>query len=143
MKIAALLASLVLAETCATATGGPVEIRTIRSGAYAAAKPDAPQSATASDDASYRRLWSSMIGGGEIPAVDFASESVVFLLAGSKPTGGWSVEARGATLDGETLVVDAPIKAPPPDAIVTQAFTSPFAVVAVNTKAFKDVRWQR
>ncbi len=143
MKTAAFLAALALAGTCATATGGPVETRTISSGAYAAAKPESPQSAAAFDDATYRRLWSTMIGGGEAPAVDFASESIVFLLAGSKPTGGWTIEVRGATVEGETLVLDAAIKGPPPDAIVTQAFTSPYAVVAVKSKLFKDVRWQR
>lgn len=142
MKSAVLLAALAFAGTCTTATGGAVETRTIRNGAYAAAKPDAPRSAAAFDDATYRRLWSSMIGGGEIPAVDFESESVVFLLAGPKPTGGWTIEVQGATLEGETLVVDAAIQAPPPDAIVTQAFTSPFAVVAVKSKSFKDVRWK-
>lgn len=129
--------------TCATAAGGPVELRTISRGANAAAKPSQPQAISAADESAYRRLWPSTIGAGEPPAVDFAKESVVFLLAGEKPTGGWSVEARGAVVEGETLVVDAVIHAPPPGAIVTQAFTSPYAVIAVNTKAYKDVRWKR
>lgn len=114
----------------------------ISSGAYAAAKPNAPQATAASDDAAYRRLWPQLIGGGEPPAVDFATESVVFLLAGERPTGGWSVVPRGATVEGDTLVVDAAIQGPPPDAMVTQAFTSPYAVIAVKTKAFTDVRWK-
>src|SRR5688572_15539724 len=143
MKTAAFLAALALAGTCTTATGGPVETRTISSGAYAAAKPESPQSGVALDEGTYRRLWSSMIGGGEAPAVDFAGESVVFLLAGSKPTGGWTIDVRGASVEEETLVVDAAIKGPPPDAIVTQAFTSPYAVIAVKSKSFKDVRWRR
>ena len=37
--------------------------------------------------------------------------------------------------------VDAIVKSPPSDAIVTQAFTSPFAVIAVKTKAPGSVRW--
>jgi hypothetical protein len=107
----------------------------------AAAKPARAQAILASDEAAYRRLWTSVIGGGEAPSADFASESVVFLLAGPRPTGGWTVEARGASVEGETLVVDAAVQAPSPDAIVTQAFTSPYAVVAVKTKSVKDVRW--
>lgn len=83
-----------------------------------------------------------MIGGGSPPPVDFQSDSAVFLLAGSKPTGGWTVVPRGASVEGKTLVVDAAIQPPPPDAYVTQAFTSPYAVVAVSTKAFEDVRWK-
>ena len=118
-----------------------MELRTISRGANAAAKPSQPQAVMAADEAAYQRLWPSLAGGGTPPAVDFASESVVFLLAGSKPTGGWSIDARGATIEAETLVVDAAIQPPPPDAIVTQAFTSPYAVITVKTKSFKDVRW--
>lgn len=118
-----------------------MELRTINRGANAAAKPSQPQAIAVTSDADYQRQWPSVIGVGEPPAVDFAKESVVFLLAGSKPTGGWSVEPRGVTVEGDTLVVDAAINAPPPGAIVTQAFTSPYAVIAVSTKSFKDVRW--
>lgn len=119
-----------------------MELRTISSGAYAAARPQTPQAIAATDDATYRRLWPTTIGGGEPPAVDFATDSVVFLLAGAKPTGGWSVMPRGAKVEGDTLVIDAAIQGPPPGAIVTQAFTSPYAVITVKTKAFTDVRWK-
>ena len=112
------------------------------SGANASAKPARPEAVPVFDDATYRHVWSAMIGAREAPSVDFATHSVVFLLAGSKPTGGWSVVPRSAHEDGETLVVDAAIKPPPPGAIVTQAFTSPYAVIAVKTKSFKDVRWK-
>jgi PrcB C-terminal len=140
MKAAVLLAALAFANTCTT-TGGPVEPRTIRTGAYAAAKPEQKQAVAALTEADYRRLWPSLIGGEEPPAVDFASESVVFLLGGAKPTGGWSVVPRGATLEGTTVVIDAVVQGPPPDSMTTQAFTSPFAVIAVKSKDFTDVRW--
>lgn len=120
-----------------------MELRTLGSGAYAAAKPQTPQATAAHDQKRYEELWGSMIGRGEMPPVDFTKEAAVFLLAGSRPTGGYSIEPKGASLDGETLVVDAPIKGPPPDSMVTQAFTSPYAVVAVSAKNFKDIRWQR
>jgi len=120
-----------------------VELRTIGRGTYAAAKPQQPQAIAALDAASYQRLWPSTVGEGQPPAVDFASESVVFLLAGEKRTGGWSVEPRNATIEGDTLVVDAAIQGPPPGSMVTQALTSPYAVITVNTKSFKEVRWKR
>ncbi len=119
-----------------------MELRTISSGAYAAAKPEAPRAVAATDEAAYRTLWPQLIGGGAPPAADFATEAVVFLLAGAKPTGGWSVVPRGAAVEGDTLVVDAAIQGPPPDAMVTQAFTSPYAVIAVKTRDFTDVRWK-
>ena len=140
MRAALLLAVTILG--CATDTiGGDVELRTLTTGAYASAQPEAPKAffALTADDC--RRVWEQTIGGQPMPQVDFAKEAVVILLAGSKPTGGYSVEPRGVKLEGRTLVIDAAVKSPPPDAIVTQAFTSPFTAIAVNTKEFDDVRW--
>lgn len=125
----------------APATSSSIQLRTLSSGGYAAAKPAKPQATPALDEATYQRLWSSLIGNGDAPAVDFSRESVVFLLGGEKSTGGWTVVARGAKLEGDALVVDAAVQGPPSDAIVTQAFTSPYVVVAVNSKAFQSVRW--
>ena len=120
-----------------------MELRTIGRGTNAVAKSQQPQAIAAADAASYQGLWPSTAGGGEPPAVDFASESVVFLLAGERPTGGWSVEPRSAAIEGDVLVVDAAIQGPAPDAFVTEALTYPYAVIAVKTKSFKDVRWKR
>lgn len=139
MRAAAVLLAFTL--TCATAPGGNVEMRNLAAGGYAVAQINAKQAVAARDADTYARLWSSLIGEGERPAVDFASESVVFLLAGSRPTGGYSVEARGVALEEKTLVVDAEVKGPPPGSMVTQALTSPYAVVAVKTREFEDVRW--
>jgi len=83
-----------------------------------------------------------MIGGGEMPNVDFSREAVVFLFAGTRNTGGYSVEPQSATLEGETLIVDATVKGPPRDAIVTQVITSPYAVVTVDVRKFGDVQWK-
>ena len=116
-------------------------MRSIATGSYAAAQAETPQAVLIVSADDYARIWDQTIGGGERPQVDFDSESVIILLAGLKRTGGYSVEPRGVTLDGRVLVVDAVVKSPPPDAIVTMALTSPFAVIAVNTKALDSVRW--
>lgn len=127
---------------CATdSIGGDVEMRTLATGSYAAAQPERPRAVLIASAGDYARIWDDTIGSGERPQADFATESVVILLAGAKPTGGYSVEPRGVKLDGRVLVVDAVMKSPPSDAIVTQAFTSPFAVIAVKTKALDSVRW--
>lgn len=95
------------------------------------------------DASSYAARWQELIGRGEAPSVDFAKEAAVFLLAGSKPTGGHSIEVRGAYVEGDVLVVDASVKPPPRDAIVTQVITSPYVVVAVDRRDVKEVRWDR
>jgi hypothetical protein len=65
----------------------------------------------------------------------------VFLFAGMHNTGGYSVEARGATLEGDVLVIDAVVHGPPPGAITTQVITYPFAVISVTPRGFRSVRW--
>jgi hypothetical protein len=82
-----------------------------------------------------------MIGAGEAPAVDFETETVVFLFGGQRSTGGYSVDVRGVTMEGDTLVIDGSVQGPPPGAITTQALTSPYAVLAVKSRAIRNVRW--
>ena len=116
-------------------------MRVLTTGAFAASQTERPEAVFAKSADELRRVWGESVGSGAAPEADFATESVVILLAGSKPTGGYSVEPRGVRLEGRTLVVDAEIKSPPPGSIVTQAFTSPFAAIAVSTRDFDQVRW--
>lgn len=116
-------------------------MRAMTTGSYAAAQPAQPQAIKIASESEYAKVWKETIGDAERPAADFSTETVVILLAGSKPTGGWAVVPRGVTVEGRVLVVDAAVTGPPRDGIVTQAFTSPFAVIAVNTKALDSVRW--
>jgi hypothetical protein len=145
-----LLAALGLAQNCAipspaadtvnaAATGGNVEIRPLAADAYGAGTEKSAQ--FAKDAATYQRLWASLIGNGTPPPVDFATESVVFVMAGQKRSGGYSVTVNGAALDGDTLAVDATVKSPPPNTIVSMALTSPYAVVAVKNRTFINVLW--
>jgi hypothetical protein len=47
---------------------------------------------------------------------------------GEKPTGGYSLAVESARLEGDRVTVQLPLKEPPPDALVTQALTYPYAV---------------
>jgi hypothetical protein len=128
---------------CATdSIGGDLQMRVIGTGSYAASTPDAPEAILVTSASEYPKVWKKAIGDAAAPAIDFETECVVILLGGSRSTGGWSVEPRAVQLEDGVLVVDAAVKGPPADAIVTQAFTSPYAVIAVNTKAPEGVRWK-
>lgn len=147
MRLIVLVAALAFANACTVsgategATGGVVEIREIGSGAFGAA--ESVQAVAAFDDAGYRAQWRALVNPDQQPpAVDFASESAVFILGGQRATGGYSVVVNGATLEGETLVVDAVVEGPPAGAIVSQVITSPYAVIAVKSRAFKSVQWR-
>lgn len=142
MKAFALVA-LVLLNTCtsAGAVGGTVEIRELAKGGYAAT--ERAGMLVAFDEETYARLWDSAVRNMERPRVDFATDAVVFIFAGERNSGGYSVVTRGATIEGETLLVDGEVQGPPRDAVVTQALTYPYAVIAVNTRDFKTARWAK
>ncbi|HEX6711679.1 MAG TPA: protease complex subunit PrcB family protein [Rubrobacter sp.] len=63
----------------------------------------------------------------------------VYLISywGEKPTGGYSLAVKSARLEGDQLTIRLRLKEPPPDAMVTQALTYPYAAVVV-----RDVRLQ-
>src|SRR5215210_2374299 len=51
---------------------------------------------------------------------------------GEKPTGGYSMAVRSARLEGDVVTVRLSLKEPPPDAILTQVLTYPYAVAFVQ-----------
>lgn len=119
-----------------------MEMMTIARGSYAAT--DSRTAVVARSREEYQRLWQQLIGGGEGEAAeaDFNTGVVVFLLAGSRSTGGWSVEPQSVTVEDDgTAVIVARIKGPPPGSMVTQALTSPYAVVLVRDPKVRKVRW--
>ncbi|HEX6100798.1 MAG TPA: protease complex subunit PrcB family protein [Thermoanaerobaculia bacterium] len=117
----------------------PVEIATIARGGYATA--ETRQAVLATSDADYRKQWQALIGEGQIPTVDFDSHVVVFLFAGMRNTGGWSVVPVSARVEGDTAIVDAKVEGPPPGGITTQAITYPYAVITINRRDVARVRW--
>jgi hypothetical protein len=120
---------------------GPVEMQTIAKGAYGAESERRAVLVTA--DADYRQQWQALIGEGDIPAVDFEKNVVVFLLGGMRNTGGWSVVPNGVTVDAEgTAAIDAKVQGPPPGGITTQAVTVPYAVITIDNRDVAKVRWE-
>ena len=142
MRIALAVTILAMALGCTAAAGkaDDVTMTTLARGSYASHQ-DERTAVLATSAEEYRRLWQQLVGGGEMPAADFEKGVVVFLMAGMRNTGGWSVEPRSVTMDGDTAVITAAVNAPPADSIVTQALTYPYAVVSLDSRDVKRVRW--
>jgi len=115
--------------------------RTLLTGSYATLQEPKPVMLVARDAVAMRNIVNAYVGNGDVPAVDFAKESAIFLFAGRKNTGGWSLAVKSVKADDKCTIVDAAIKPPPPDSFVTQAITSPFVVIAVAKPAIDGVRW--
>jgi hypothetical protein len=155
MKAAAILLAATIASSCsgttAPSTEATVKIRTVAKGAYAASRNPQPRAVAARDAATFRALWGSLVGSDQIPPIDFSREAAVFLLGGERPTGGYEVAARGASIRGNTLVIDAVVTPPPEGSMTTQALSYPFAVIAVDWRdvlpaeagaTFENVEWR-
>lgn len=127
-------------NTCTTAkVVAPVEIQTVARGSYALAEDRKAVLATSGDD--FRRQWQALIGEGDVPNVDFDEHVAVFLMGGMRNTGGWSVVPASARVEGDTAIVEAKVQGPPPGGITTQAITYPYAVITINNRDVRQVRW--
>ena len=66
-----------------------------------------------------------------VPTVDFARETVLVVLLGDRPTGGYAVEVTAVRRVAGGFEADVAVTAPGPEDMVTQAFTSPWTAVAI------------
>jgi hypothetical protein len=77
--------------------------------------------------------------GAEVP--DSGEGTYLATYWGQKPTGGYSLAVRSARLEGDVVTVRLALEEPPPDAMVTQALTYPYAVAVVRDLDPDDKRF--
>jgi PrcB C-terminal len=68
--------------------------------------------------------------GAKVP--DSGNGTYLAAYWGEKPTGGYSLAVKSARVEGDRVTVRLALKEPPPDAIVTQALTYPYAVAVAR-----------
>lgn len=151
MRTLASLAVTLLVLACCTSNaqtpgGEAVNFRTLSAGQYGAAAKSEQQAressvAVATDDSTYRALWSRIIGDEQPPAVDFTKESVVFLALGSRSTGGFAVRPMAVLTDGDTARVNTIVEKPERGGIVATVITSPYAAIAIPRSGIRSVEW--
>jgi hypothetical protein len=66
-----------------------------------------------------------------MPAVDFATQRVMIVTAGSRPNGGYSLTHEQTQLVGDTLVLHVTLSVPGPTCGTTMALTSPALALAL------------
>lgn len=91
-------------------------------------------------------LWSRLHGRQlqvpPLPDVDFRRETIVALMAGEKATGGYGIEVRRVREEDGELYLEVVFTEPAPDALTTQALTSPWVIVRVLRGGYA-VAWLR
>jgi len=95
----------------------------------------------ARSELAFAAQWAQYAGNDPLPQVDFTVESVVLLQLGQRSTGGYAIQPQEITERDGTLRVIAPVSSPGKGTIVTMAFTSPYAFVAVRARDFHEAEW--
>ena len=92
----------------------------------------------------WQTLWQAhhADGGRPLPAVDFSREMSIAIFGGQRPTGGFAVAVEQVTESTSGIEVAYRVTSPPPGAIVSQALTSPFQIIAVPSRR-GPVRFRR
>jgi len=91
--------------------------------------------AVARDESEWARLWNAHAPERARPGVDFATEMVVGVFAGTRPVAGYGVEIAGWREAAGIVVVGFRETAPAPGLVSAQVITSPFAIAAIPRRS--------
>ena len=81
----------------------------------------------------------ALTGLGDLVSRD-ENRLYIAVFAGSQRTGGYAIRVAGVDRSGDTLTVRALFVAPAPDALTTQALTSPAHLVSIDRPSAGAVR---
>jgi hypothetical protein len=123
------LAAALVAAMVQTMPAGPAGAKTLEQGAQS--NVDAARQVVVRTDAEWARLWQEHGRERKRPEVDFATDMVLGVFMGSRPTAGFRVEILSATPHGGKLVVSYQEITPRRDAMVAQIVTSAYHLVVV------------
>lgn len=143
LLLAALLASGCANSRSETAEGGPLARQITQSAHCGLTAPGHVHLTGLQEVARLEALPGRKLSLEPLKAVDFAREHVVLVAIGRKPTGGYSVTLESSEIRAKTLDVKVTVARPGPGAVVTQALTTPCAVIAVTAEGWDDIRITR
>jgi hypothetical protein len=116
----------------------PPNPRILRHSAHSAYTDQNPAAFLLRNQGELEPVWRLAVGhmlpAPTMPVVDFGQSRVVAFFWGQKPTGGFSIQLLGSRLVDSTLRVELHLSIPAPDAMVTQALTSPFLMLEVPAR---------
>jgi len=98
-----------------------------------------PQQVVARTSAEWTALWRRE---APLPAVDFASRTVVAVFLGSRPSAGFGVEITGTREQGGVLTVLWRERMPGAGDVTAQVLTSPFHIASIP-KFAGEIRFEK
>ncbi|MFP4114097.1 MAG: protease complex subunit PrcB family protein [Spirochaetales bacterium] len=107
--------------------------RELASGAQSAVRT--PAARAVGDPAAWADVWAALTANHleppDRPDVDFDRETVIVLLLGERPTGGYGVGIEAVIESRGRVEVVVDVRRPQPGDMVTQVLTTPYCVAAI------------
>jgi len=140
LAVALLLTAGCAANRSATAEGAPLARQVTESDHCGLTAPGLVYISEASDLGRLARLPAANLALSKLRAIDFEQEHLVLVGLGQKPTGGYGLTLTSAEIVDDQLQVAVKVRQPAPDSLVTQALTTPCAVIAVSPNDWEQLR---
>lgn len=120
------------AANTSESVSGAVPVQVLDAGTNAGAAAQRKNIA-AYDTEGFERLWqmAHTNDGAPIPSIDFSKQYAIGVFAGTKPSGGHSIEVSEVRDSGDTRTVVITLTKPGPGCVTSQAITSPYQIVLV------------
>lgn len=143
LLVATLLASGCASSRSETAEGGPLARQIIQSAHCGLTAPGHVHLASRDEVQRLEALPGRTLSLESLKNIEFEREHVVLAAIGQKPTGGYSVTLDSSEIRGGTLELKVRVTEPAPGTMVTQALTTPCAVIAVTAEGWDDIQITR
>ena len=143
LLVATLLASGCASSRSETAEGGPLARQITQSAHCGLTAPGHVHLTSREEVQRLEALPGRNLSLETLKTVQFEREHIVLAAIGQKPTGGYSVTLDSSEIRSGTLKLTVRVSEPAPGTMVTQALTTPCAVIAVTAKGWDDIQITR
>lgn len=145
LHMTALTVAITLVAGCAvnrsaTASGAPLARQVTESDHCGLTAPGLVYISNASDLDKLGRLPSGNLAMKKLRALDLEQEHLVLVGLGQKPTGGYGLTLDTAEIADDVLELTLNVRKPASDAMVTQALTTPCAIIAITPEEWDQLR---
>lgn len=145
IHLSALTLAISLVAGCAvnrtaTADGAPLARQVTESDHCGLTAPGLVYISDTSELDRLERLPSGNLSMNQLRALDLQQEHLVLVGLGQKSTGGYGVTLESAEIADDVLELTLKAREPAADAMVTQALTTPCAVIAVSPDDWQQLR---
>ncbi|NMT65478.1 protease complex subunit PrcB family protein [Marinobacter orientalis] len=145
IKITVLVLALTLAAGCsvsrsATADGAPLARQVTESDHCGLTAPGLVYISNASELEKLASLPAGNLSVNQLRAIDLEREHLVLVGLGQRPTGGYGLTLESAEIIDDVLELTLNARKPAQDAMVTQALTTPCAIIAITPEDWERLR---